>query len=84
MIRQMVRMFAVESNRRAALVASIHSPWRATLAECVARWTSLDEITRAHSYLVVDGDEPGVRHTLNSRRIAELAGWRLAQARIAA
>lgn len=71
--RQKTAMTTLEPNRRAELVASIHSPWRATIAECLLRWTSLDGATRAHSYLVIEGDEPGARHTLNSSGIAELA-----------
>lgn len=66
-------MIIVDQNRRAALVASIHSPWRASVAECLNRWTDLDPSTRIGSYLVVEGDEPGVRHTINGDGIARLA-----------
>ncbi|HEX8484066.1 hypothetical protein [Sphingomonas sp.] len=66
-------MIVVEPNRRAELVANLHSPWRATVAECLDRWSNLDGSARAHSYIVVEGVEPGIRHTLNSSRIAELA-----------
>lgn len=66
-------MIEVEQDRRAALVASIHSPWRASVAECLDRWTALDPSTRVRSYLVVEGDGPGVRHTFNGDGIARLA-----------
>lgn len=66
-------MMAIDPNRAAALVATIHSPWRATVAECLSRWATLDADARLNSYLVVDGDEPGVRRTLNGRHIAALA-----------
>lgn len=66
-------MIAVEPNRPAQLVASLHAPWRATVAECLTRWADLDRDARARSYLVLEGDEPGVRRTLNGGRIAELA-----------
>lgn len=70
---QTAAMIVVEPSRPAELVASIHSPWRASVAECVLRWTSFDDRTRAQSYFVVRGDEPGARHTFNGDRIAELA-----------
>ena len=76
-------MIIVEPDRSAALVASIHSPWRATVADCVHRWSTLDAVTRAGSYLVVEGDEPGLRRTLNGCQIADLA-TRLAPSRLAA
>lgn len=64
---------SVDPKRGAALVESIHQPWRATLGECLQRWRLLDAATRAACYLVLDGDEPTTRHTLNARRIAELS-----------
>lgn len=81
--RQKGGMLIVEPDRRAALVASIHSPWRATVADCVHRWSELDPTTRAGSYLVIEGDEPGLRRTLNARQIADLAA-RLSPHRLAA
>ena len=63
----------VDPKRGAALVESIHQPWRATLGECLQRWRGLDAQARAACYLVLDGEEPTTRHTLNARRIAELA-----------
>lgn len=65
-------MNAIELGRQAQLVESIHQPWKATLDECLQRWRSLDAATRAHSYLVVQG-EHDMRRTLNARHIAELA-----------
>lgn len=66
-------MIDIDPNRPAELVASIHSPWRASVGECLRRWTSLDDGAWARSFLVVRGDEPDARHTLNGSRIAELA-----------
>ena len=66
-------MTAPESTRHAQLVASIHSPWRATVAECLARWARLDAADRDRAFLVLDGAEPEIRHTLNGRQIADLA-----------
>lgn len=66
-------MLIVEPTRPAQLVAGIHTPSRATVGECLARWRGLDAITRAHSYLVVEDDYPGVQRTFNGRAIANLA-----------
>ncbi len=66
-------MSLLESSRAAQLVDSIHRPERSTLAACLARWTTLDGSARAHCYLVVEGDEPGARTTLNGSQIAQLA-----------
>ena len=63
----------LESSRAAQLVESIHQPMRSTLAACLERWTMLDGVARAHCYLVVEGDEPGARMTLNGSQIAQLA-----------
>ena len=57
----------------AELVESIHQPWRATVGECVSRWTAFDARKRSASFLVVHG-EGGGRHTLNAKGIAVLAG----------
>ena len=62
----------IDPTRRAALVASIHAPWRATVAECLTRWASLDRATQCRSYLVVEGDLPGARETLGSSAIGSL------------
>ncbi len=55
----------------AELVESIHEPWKATIGECLSRWTRLDPLTRAQSYLVVHGDAGG-RVTLNAAKIVAL------------
>ena len=62
----------IEPTRRASLVASIHAPWRATVAECLSRWVTLDRDTQTHSFLVVEGDTPGARETLGSSAISSL------------
>jgi hypothetical protein len=56
---------------RAELIESIHAPWKATVGECLSRWSRLDPLTRAHSYLVVHG-EAGGRVTLNAVKIFAL------------
>jgi hypothetical protein len=66
-------MIGIDATRAAELVATIHAPWCATVGECVNRWATLDAATRATSYMVVRGDEPGARQTLNGSSIAELA-----------
>jgi hypothetical protein len=66
-------MTSADLNRPAALVASIRAPWRSTVADCLSRWGAMDSDTRASSYLVVEGEKPGERHTLNAGRIAELS-----------
>lgn len=62
----------IETAQSATLVASICAPWRASVAECLSRWQSLNGASRATSYLVLEGGAPGVRHTLNSRAIEQL------------
>jgi hypothetical protein len=56
---------------RAELIESIHAPWKATVSECLSRWTRLDPLTRAQSYLVVHG-VAGHRVTLNAAKIGAL------------
>lgn len=68
-----VPIIATDPNRPARLVAGLHAPRRATVAECLERWAALDDDARARSFLVLEGDEPGLRRTLNAGRIAELA-----------
>lgn len=63
----------IETAQFATLVASICAPWRASVAECLSRWQSLDGASRATSYLVLEGKAPGLRHTLNSSAIEQLA-----------
>ncbi|GAA0665522.1 hypothetical protein FHT00_000908 [Sphingomonas insulae] len=60
----------------AQLVASIHQPWRASVDDCLDRWSRLDAATRGAAYLVIEGPEPSRRRTLNASSIAELAGGR--------
>ena len=62
-----------EAARAAALVESIHQPKRSTVGACLDRWSALDRDARAHCYLIVEGDEPGARVTLNGREIEQLA-----------
>ncbi|AXJ96180.1 MULTISPECIES: hypothetical protein [unclassified Sphingomonas] len=56
----------------AQLVASLHRPLRASLSECLDRWRGLDDATRSHAYLVLEGPEPNARRTLNAAAIAAL------------
>lgn len=67
-------MQGIDLNRPASLVASIHAPWRATVAECLSRWAKFDLETQARSYLVVEGDLPGARQTICGSGIATLVG----------
>lgn len=64
-------MNTIDPDAGAALVASIHAPWKATVRECLARWSTLDAPAREYSYLVVQegGDR---RRTLNAHAIGEL------------
>jgi hypothetical protein len=71
-VRYAFPMPDADSHAPADLVFSLHRPLRASLAECLARWRSLDAATRAGSYLVVHG-RGDVRRTLAADRIAELA-----------
>ncbi|HVF93550.1 MAG TPA: hypothetical protein VM900_04480 [Sphingomonas sp.] len=66
-------MNQIDLNGQAQLVESIHQPLKASLGECLRRWRSLDDATRAQSYLVVQGERHDARRTLNARHIAELA-----------
>ncbi|WP_203311168.1 MULTISPECIES: hypothetical protein [Sphingomonas] len=56
----------------AQLVASLHRPLRASVGECLDLWRRLDDVTRAHAYLVLEGPEPNARRTLNATEIAAL------------
>lgn len=67
-------MLSIDLGRHAWLVFGIHAPLRATLAECLARWSALDQSAQGQSYLVLEGDQPGMRQTISSPGIAELAG----------
>ncbi len=60
-----------DHTQPADLVWSISPPWRATVAECLQRWRSLPEPTRAGSFLVLR-EGAGARRTLAGAAIAEL------------
>lgn len=64
---------AIEISRSASLIESMHQPRQATVEACLDRWSGLDGAARARCYLVVQGDEPEERITLNSRQIEQLA-----------
>jgi hypothetical protein len=66
-------MLSLELSRHAWLVFGIHAPLRSTVAECLARWSALDDTAQAHSFLVVEGDAPGDRQTIAGPGIAALA-----------
>ena len=62
-----------EFSRGARLVDSLYQPGRSTLGECLTRWRALELHARERCYLVVEGVEPGMQQTMNSRQIAELS-----------
>jgi hypothetical protein len=65
-------MTVLDPDGSAALVASIHPPWRGSLAACLSRWAVLDAAEREGAYLVLElGGEQ--RRTLNAAAIADLA-----------
>ncbi|MBB5712414.1 hypothetical protein FHT02_003673 [Sphingomonas xinjiangensis] len=65
-------MLTVDPDEPAELIESIHQPWKATLAQCLHRWSGLDKLSRAQSYLVIQGCI-GNRRTLNAAGIAASA-----------
>jgi hypothetical protein len=48
-----LKMLHTDPTARAELIESIHQPWKATLAGCLSRWSSLDPLMQAQSYLVI-------------------------------
>jgi len=56
-------------GRRAQIVDSLYRPIDVTLGDALSYWHNLEPHRRAASYLIVDGDEPSVRHTLNARQV---------------
>lgn len=60
-----------ELDRGARLVDTLFCPIPTTLGDALAQWRRLDPQQRAASYLVVDGDEPTQRHTLNAAQIEQ-------------
>ena len=69
----MTALISADLGRRALLVDSLYRPTPTTLGEALKRWNSLDPAERAASYLMIDGDEPFTRRTLNGAQIAELS-----------
>lgn len=65
-------MPTTDPNASAELIASMHQPWRATVAECLQQWRSLDPRMQSGSYLVLHG-KAGLRSTLNGATIADLS-----------
>ncbi len=62
-----------DMNRGAKLVHSLYRPIPMTLGEALDRWMRLDPARQASSYMVIDGDEPSTRRTLNGAQIAALS-----------
>lgn len=58
-------------GRRAQIVDSLYRPVVVTLGDALSYWRGLDPKTRSTSYLIVDGDEPTVRHTLNAKQVEQ-------------
>ncbi|WP_419808573.1 hypothetical protein [Sphingomonas sp.] len=56
----------------AELTWTLHQPFRASVADCLLRWHTLDGPARARSYLVLHG-QAGLRRTLDAEHIADLA-----------
>jgi hypothetical protein len=65
-------MSSLNLNATAALVESIHAPWRDTVEGCLSKWAGLDERTRSRAYLVVDTGSSGRKRTFNGAEIANI------------
>lgn len=65
-------MLDADRQSPAELTWTLHQPFRASVADCLHRWRTLDAAARARSYLVLHG-HAGLRRTLDAERIADLA-----------
>ncbi len=62
---------SVDTSRGAQLVDSLHRPVPMARRDALAQERGLDAIRQASAYLVIDGDEPSARHTLNLAQIGD-------------
>ncbi|RYE99476.1 MAG: hypothetical protein EOO77_35490 [Oxalobacteraceae bacterium] len=64
-------VFDVDQGAR--LVRSMYRPQQSTLRQCLADWMEMEPAAQHAAYLVIEGGEPGRRHTFKGSRIAEVA-----------